>query len=99
MTEKSLRAYGVSDYLEPSDIPGAEATLAEARNPDGTRRFYPPFAHPATARLVEHIERLKALPESEEQLQALGYSLLELARFERGEDRDKRDYLTMQRPA
>jgi hypothetical protein len=70
-----------------------EAILAAATNLDGTRRFYPPYEHPATAQLGEYITRLETLPESDEREQALEHARQQMARFEYGEDRAKRDYL------
>lgn len=76
-------------------------SLAEAKNPDGSRRFYAPGEHPATARLlaglarVEHLQSLAMEPEMEAQAaELIGYYRRQLARFEWGEDRAKREYLS-----
>jgi hypothetical protein len=68
-------------------------TLSEARNLDGSQRFFPADEHPATYRLRRHREALDALPETPEREAALAHIDRQLAAFERGEDRAKRDYL------
>jgi len=67
--------------------------LAEAKNQDGSQRFYPQYHHPATARLREYIKHLETFPESKERNMSLDYTRSELARFEHGEDRAKYEYI------
>jgi hypothetical protein len=74
-----------------------EELLAAATNQDGSRRFYPPNEHPATAQLRAQIEKLEAIPESEERNQALNYCRAELAKFERVEGNAERKYLRRHR--
>lgn len=63
--------------------------LAEATDPLGRPRFYEPFEHPATARLVAEIERLEAWEvsyrETKESREMLSYLRERLFRFEEGE--------------
>lgn len=75
-----------------------DGVLDRATNPDGTRRFYPPYAHPATRRLRERLFLYERLREggTENAIsldQAIEDYREELARFERGEDIDKARYL------
>lgn len=76
-----------------------EAVLAAATNPDGSRRFYPPYKHPATRQLREHLARLEEIDDgtSEDVAAAIEHDRSELAKFEHGEDRAKRDYLRAHR--
>jgi hypothetical protein len=78
------------------------SVLDEARTPYGTRRFYPPGQHPATARLRAELAHLKKLQdttllgllgEPSELEKAIDWMERQLAVFEAGEDRAKRDYI------
>jgi hypothetical protein len=66
--------------------------LAEARDPLGRRRFYPPGEHPATARWRKQLAwyREQGLDDSHPMI---AYILRTLAVFELGEERAKREYL------
>lgn len=92
-----LQKYGarVVDEERDAGTVGDEADrlLREARNLDGSRRFYPPGLHLATHRYREHWTRLSLLPESPERDEAMQHIERELAKFEKGEDEAKRQYL------
>lgn len=76
--------------------------LAQARGPLGEQRFYPPYQHPACARLVAHLEEIQALEKQpgvdEIQLAQLkAFTLEQLSLFEWGENLAKLAYLEMKR--
>lgn len=80
----------------------SDEILAQARGPLGEQRFYPPYQHPACARLVAHLEEIKSLEKQpgidETQLAQLkAYALEQLALFEWGENLAKLAYLEMKR--
>jgi hypothetical protein len=68
--------------------------LAEARNPDGSPRFYPQGKHPATKQLREALAKAEEFNDDSEATAAyLEHLRRDLARFEAVENRAKRDYL------
>jgi hypothetical protein len=71
-----------------------ERLLREARNLDGSRRFYPPGLHRATHRYREHWTLLSRLPESPETEEAMLHIERKLAEFEKDEEHAKKMYLT-----
>lgn len=72
----------------------ADEILASARNPDGSQRFYPQGQHPATKRLREALEWAESIENGTGTTDAYVEHLRrQLAEFEYGEDRAKRDYL------
>lgn len=74
--------------------PRPDDILAEARNPDGSQRFYPPHQHPATRQLREALSRAEEFDDGSDTTGAyLEHLRHQLARFEAVEDRAKRVYL------
>jgi hypothetical protein len=69
--------------------------LQEARNHDGSRRFYPPGQHPATASYRRHRELLLATEPSRQRQALLDHVDALLAAFEEGESIAKADHLRM----
>jgi hypothetical protein len=74
--------------------------LVEARNVDGTHRFYPPGHHPATAKLREFLRRAKEIQTPiRRSMAALDVDLLivevelKIAQFEVQEQKAMRQYL------
>ena len=68
--------------------------LEKAVNPDGSKRFYPRGKHPATQRHREMLARLEELDDGSKTIAAaIDYHRGQIALFEFGEDRAKRDYL------
>jgi hypothetical protein len=76
-----------------------ETILAEARNRDGSQRFYPPYEHPAVHQVREQLKLLErhtdreALPYTTPADEAIAYCLQKLIEFEAGEERAKRVYM------
>lgn len=74
-----------------------ERVLRDAKNPDGSRRFYPAGLHPATARHREIRKRLEQIrlkrPDDPQLLEALGYHDRKIAEFDANEAEVKRRYL------
>jgi hypothetical protein len=89
----SWRKAGILHVCAPPPADPVERLLAAARNPDGTRRFYPPEEHPATDRLRRHRELLAHLPETAERDKAIAYVDENLARFAAIESRAQGNYL------
>lgn len=78
------------------------AILNAATNPDGSRRFYPPYQHPACARLVCYLRQLQELEDvpgvDEHNLAAAkGHTLEQLNQFEYGENLAKLAYIDVMR--
>lgn len=60
----------------------------------GSRRFYPPGKHPATRQLREALAKAEEIDDGSDEIAAyIDHCRRELAKFEVGEDRAKRDYL------
>ena len=59
--------------------------LERMRDPFGRRRFFPPGAHPVTARLRAYIKTLEAFPPSDARDQSLEHVQAQHAMFEEGE--------------
>lgn len=67
-------------------------------DPMGTRRFFPPGAHPAFARHRRMAAQLDRLPQSPMRDEALAYHRNFLANAEEGESLAKHDWLRRLRP-
>lgn len=89
---------------EPSSFvpPSGSEILAAAKTIDGRQRFYPPYQHPACARLVcylRELEGLEGVPGVDEinLATAKGHTLDQLARFEYAENLEKLAYIDLMR--
>lgn len=82
--------------------PTPSSILAAATNPDGSRRFYPPYQHPACARLIcymrqlEDLEHVAGVDETNLAI-AKANTLEQLNRFEYIENLEKLAYIDLMR--